>query len=98
MLAEDVKLELVNRLRLDGKEKIAPYFSRYAEAAHWRYAPGVIEGRPAMLVFDEADMGQPTHFVLLTWHDGRITGIRDFLFAPYVLDTVEWVQIGQDAV
>ena len=31
MLAEDVKLELVNRLQWEGRDKIAPYFTRYAE-------------------------------------------------------------------
>ena len=30
MLAEDVKLDLVNRLAWEGREKIAPYFTRYA--------------------------------------------------------------------
>ena len=93
MLADDVKLELVNRLRLDGKERIAPYFGRYAEVGHRHYAPGLIEGRPAMLVFDETEVSRPTHFVLVTWHDGRITAIRDFLFAPYALEAVEWVLI-----
>ena len=31
MLADDVKLDLVNRLQLEGRDKIAPYFTRYAE-------------------------------------------------------------------
>lgn len=52
MLADDVKLELVNRLELEGRDKIAPYFARYAEARKWRFSLGAIEGRPAMLVFD----------------------------------------------
>ncbi len=95
MLADDVKLELVNRLRLDGREKIAPYFTRYAEVTKWRFAFGAIEGHPAMLVFDGAgSMEQPAHFVLIDWSQDRIAGIRDFLFAPYVLEAVDWARLG----
>lgn len=95
MLADDVKLELVNRLRLQGREKITPYFTRYAEVAKWRFALGAIEGQPAMLVFDgTGSMVSPTHFVLIEWSDDQIIGIRDFLFAPYVLEAVDWVRLG----
>jgi RNA polymerase sigma factor (sigma-70 family) len=94
-LADDVKLELVNRLRLQGRDKIAPYFTRYAEATKWRFALGAIEGRPGMLVFDSAGlMERPAHFVLIDWADNRIIGIRDFLFAPYVLEGIDWVRLG----
>nr|WP_314091534.1 sigma-70 family RNA polymerase sigma factor [uncultured Shinella sp.] len=95
MLADDVKLELVNRLHLQGREKITPYFTRYAEVAKWRFALGAVEGQPAMLVFDGTGaMESPAHFVLIEWSDERITGIRDFLFAPYVLEAADWVRLG----
>jgi RNA polymerase sigma-70 factor (ECF subfamily) len=94
MLAEDVKLELVNRLQLDGREKAAPYFTRYAEETRWRFALGAVEGRPAMLVFDRDAMEKPSHFVLVDWREDRIAAIRDFLFAPYALEAVDWVRLG----
>jgi RNA polymerase sigma-70 factor (ECF subfamily) len=94
MLADDVKLELVNRLRLERREKINIYFTRYAEVAKWKFALGAIEGQPAMLVFDgSVSMSRPAHFVLLRWLDDRIVEIRDFLFAPYVLEGAEWVRL-----
>jgi RNA polymerase sigma factor (sigma-70 family) len=94
-LADDVKLELVNRLRLQGRDTIARYFTRYAEETKWRFALGAIEGRAAMLVFDSAGlMERPAHFVLIDWADNRIIGIRDFLFAPYVLEGTDWVRLG----
>jgi RNA polymerase sigma-70 factor (ECF subfamily) len=94
MLAEGVKLDLVNRLRLEGCEKIGPYFARYAAVAKWRFVFGAIEGRPAMLVFDSTGpMGTPAHFVLVSWSNGRITEIRDYLFAPYVLETADWIRL-----
>ena len=95
LLADDVKLDLVNRLHWQGRDKIAPYFTRYAEVPKWRFALGAVEGRPAMLVFDgDGSMDRPTHFVLIDWLEGRITGIRDFLFAPYVLEAADWVRLG----
>ncbi len=95
MLAEDVRLELVGRLQWEGRATIAPYFTRYAAETKWRFALGAIEGRPAMLVFDGTGaMESPAHFVLVEWSESRIIGIRDFLFAPYVLEALEWVRLG----
>lgn len=98
MLAEEVRLELVNRIRLDGRERVGVYFSRYAEVAHWRYALGAVEGRPAMLVFDaRGAMARPSHFALIGWRGGRIATIRDFLFAPYALEAADWLRLDEPA-
>lgn len=95
MLAYDVKLDLVNRLKLQGRESISRYFTRYAEETKWRFAFGVVEGRPAMLVFDNAgSMERPAHFILLDWRESRIVAIRDFLFAPYAIEAVDWARLG----
>jgi RNA polymerase sigma factor (sigma-70 family) len=95
MLADDVRLDLVNRLQWRGRDKIGPYFTRYAEVTKWRFALGAVEGHPAMLVFDgDSSMERPAHFVLIGWLEGRITEIRDFLFAPYVLEAIDWVRLG----
>ena len=95
MLADDVKLDLVNRLKLEGRDKIGLYFTRYAEERKWRYALGAVEGQPAMLVFDGTrTMERPAHFVLIDWRSNRIIAIRDFLFAPYALEAVDWARLG----
>lgn len=95
MLAEDVKLDLVNRLQLEGRDKLGLYFTRYAEVAKWRFAFGAVEGQPAMLVFDSTgSMERPAHFVLVDWSGSRIVAIRDFLFAPYALEAIDWVRLG----
>jgi len=95
MLADDVKLDLVNRLQMKGRGEIAPYFTRYAQATKWRFALGAVEGRPAMLVFDVADaMERPAHFVLIGWSGSQIIEIRDFLFVPYMLESAGWVLLG----
>jgi RNA polymerase sigma-70 factor (ECF subfamily) len=94
MLADDVKLDLVNRLNLEGREKIKAYFTRYAEETKWRFAYGAIEGRPAMLVFNRLELSeQPAHFVLVDWRGDEIAGIRDFLFTPYVIESADWARL-----
>ena len=93
MLADEVKLDLVNRLQLEGRDKTGLYFTRYAQETRWRFAFGAIEGRPAMLVFDSTGpMERPSHFVLIDWKENRIIRIRDFLFAPYVIESIDWVR------
>ncbi|TPK95009.1 sigma-70 family RNA polymerase sigma factor [Mesorhizobium sp. B2-4-16] len=91
LLAEDVKLELVNRLRADGKEYVGNYFGRYADETHWHFTTGLVEGRPAILVTSpERPDGPPRYFILIDWENGRIAGIRDFLFADYVMDGLDY--------
>jgi len=94
LLAEEVQLELVNRLRLAGRNGVRPYFTRYAEESKWRFEFGAVDGQVAMLVFDRnGAVDKPAHFVLLAWHGGQLAGIRDFLFAPYVMEAVDWVRL-----
>jgi RNA polymerase sigma-70 factor (ECF subfamily) len=95
ILADDVRLDLVARLKLQGRDKISQYFTRYGQALHWRFESGVVDGRPAMLVFDaDGPMQAPAHFVIVDWRDGRIAQIRDFLFAPYALEGSDWARFG----
>jgi RNA polymerase sigma-70 factor (ECF subfamily) len=87
MLADDVRLDLVNRLQLQGRTEVGEYFHRYAAAGGWRFIPGMVEGRPAMLALDVTEPeGLPAFFILLEWADGAVVSIRDFLFARYVMD------------
>lgn len=87
MLAEDVELDLVARFHQRGKGQVGSYFTRYAAAKQWAYAPGTIEGRPAMLVYDrEVSLDNPAYFVALEFEGDTVTGIRDFLFARYAME------------
>lgn len=91
MLAEDVRLDLVNRLQLSGREAVAPYFGRYDTATHWRCAAGIVDGKPAVLMLDAQDgAGRPLYFVTLEWRGDAIVAIRDFLFARYVLESADF--------
>jgi RNA polymerase sigma-70 factor (ECF subfamily) len=87
LLAEDVRLDLVNRTRLAGRKDVSVYFTRYSSASDWHFNVGIVEGRAALLVDDPSDpSGGVAYVVLLDWADGKIAGIRDFKYAPYVMD------------
>jgi RNA polymerase sigma-70 factor (ECF subfamily) len=89
LLAEDVKLDLVNRTRLAGRKDVSVYFSRYDQASDWKISPGLAEGRPALLVSDPTvAAGTVAYVVLLNWSGGKIAQIRDFRFAPYVTESL----------
>jgi len=91
MLADDVKLDLVGKFSAQGKGTVGEYYGRYAAAAEqWAYAAGVVDGRPAMLVFDRnVSLETPAYFVALTFDGGRVAAIHDFLFARYAMDGVD---------
>lgn len=90
MLAEEVRLELVNRTRLDGRHEVARYFTNYSRVDDWHLVPGFVDRRPALLVRDPSDpAGKPVYFVLLGWAGDRVASIRDFRHARYVLEGAE---------
>jgi RNA polymerase sigma-70 factor, ECF subfamily len=91
MLAEDVRLELVARTRMRGSE-VRNYFGNYASIDDWRFVPGQVDGRPAILVYDPNEPeARPTYFVLLEWDGGKLVAIRDFRYARYAVEDAEVV-------
>jgi RNA polymerase sigma-70 factor (ECF subfamily) len=91
MIADDVRLDLVNKTRLNRKTEVSRYFGNYSKATDWHLVPGLVEGRPAILVFDPEQPGTaPKYFMLLQWSGGKVSDIRDFRHAPYVIDGAEY--------
>ena len=89
-LADDVKVEVVNRTRLSGRGEVGRYFGNYSQTDDWHLAPGLVEGRPAAVVLDPAQpAGLPVYFMLIDWRDGRLLNVRDFRYARYVVDGAE---------
>ncbi|HLL28238.1 MAG TPA: RNA polymerase sigma factor [Xanthobacteraceae bacterium] len=91
MLAEEVRLELVNKTRLNGRGEVAGrYFVNYGLASDWHFVPGFVDRRPALLVRDPADpSAPPVYFILLEWAGGDVVNIRDFRHAPYAIEGAE---------
>ena len=89
-LADEVRLELVNQRRLNGRREVAKYFSNYAGITDWHLVPGLVDRRPAILVRDPRDVrGRPMYFVLLEWAGDRVSTIRDFRYARYATEGAE---------
>jgi RNA polymerase sigma-70 factor (ECF subfamily) len=91
MIADDVRLDLVNRTRLNGRGEVSRYFENYSKAGDWHLVAGVVEGHPAILVFDPNEVGSaPKYFMLLQWSADKVATIRDFRHAPYIIDGAEY--------
>jgi RNA polymerase sigma-70 factor, ECF subfamily len=91
MISEDVRLELVNKSRLNGKAEVSRYFGNYSRITDWHLVPGLLEGRPAILVFDPNEAGaRLKYFMLLQWSADKVAAIRDFRHAAYVIDGAEY--------
>jgi RNA polymerase sigma-70 factor, ECF subfamily len=95
MIADDVRLDLVSRTRMKGKAEVSRYFGNYAKVDDWHLVPGLVEGRPAILVFDHNEPGgRAKYFMLLGWSAEKVATIRDFRHAPYVIDSAEYLISG----
>jgi RNA polymerase sigma-70 factor (ECF subfamily) len=91
MIADDVRLDLVNKTRLNGKAEVSRYFGNYDKITDWHLVPGLVEGRPAILVFDPGKPGAPpTYFMLLDWSADKVATIRDFRHVPYIIEGAEY--------
>src|ERR1700720_1442706 len=52
MITDDVRLDLVSKTRMKGRVEVSRYFGNYSKIDDWYLVPGLVEGRPAILVFD----------------------------------------------
>lgn len=94
LLAEDARLDLVSRLQRGVAE--ARYYHRYAEIVAQgaiRAEPVLVEGVPALAMFRPPASAAPTYFLLLAWHEGRVTRIRDFYYVPYVAQSARFTML-----
>jgi RNA polymerase sigma-70 factor (ECF subfamily) len=92
MISDDVRLDLVNKTRMNGKAEVSRYFGNYSKVSDWRLVPGLVEGHPAILVFDPNEPNsKPKYFMLLNWSADKVASIRDFRHAPYIIDGAEYL-------
>lgn len=88
LLADDVRLDLVNRTRLSGAREVGVYFTRYAEASGWNFRPAIADGR-LVLLSESLQTGALDFVVTIDWRDDRVAAIRDFHFARYICDSLD---------
>jgi RNA polymerase sigma-70 factor (ECF subfamily) len=90
MLAEEVRLELVAKLHMDGAKEVGRYLHNYERLEGLTLVPRLVDGRPAVLVTDRSDPKEPPlYLILLGFAAGKVAAIRDFRFARYVMDGAE---------
>ncbi len=90
MLADEARLDLVNRVQAAGKTHVSNYFGNYSRLGGWRLGVGMVDRKPALLAFDPDDvLGAPLYFVIIEWAHDRVATIRDFRYARYAMEGAE---------
>ena len=88
MLAEDVRLDLMNKSIVNGKKRVSGYYARYETLRDWALMPGLVEGRPAILVSNpQLPSNVPQYFMIIGWEGEQIKRIRDYRYTPYVVSS-----------
>jgi len=91
-LADEVKVEVVNRTRLNGRGEVGRYFGNYSQTSDWHLVPGLVDRHPAVIVHSpDQPSGPPIYFMLVDWADGRLLEIRDFRYARYAVEDAELI-------
>lgn len=83
MLAEEVRLDVVDRFRRSGRGEVGRYFTNYGKIEGWRAVPGWLDGRQALAIIEGAAT-TPRYFVDVQTVGDRVTSIRDFRHVPYI--------------
>ena len=83
LLADDVRLDLVSRRKLAGRE-VGTYFTNYESVHDWHLAPAWLDGREVLGVRCDASAARPDYVIVLSWQGGRVQMIRDYRYVPYI--------------
>ena len=86
LLADDVKLQQSTYPLRVGAADVGMFFTIYAKFDGVRLAPAWVEGREVIAVFEKGAGERPSYFMWLEWRDGRISFIRDYRYARYIVD------------
>jgi RNA polymerase sigma-70 factor (ECF subfamily) len=84
LLAEDVRLDLVSRVRRAGKVNVGNYFSNYDRFDDWHLMPAWLDGREVIAVYRDARAEQPAYFIDIAQANDGVIAIRDFRYVPYI--------------
>jgi len=85
MLAEDVRLDLIERIQRQGAENVGRYFGRYEELDNCRFVLGFVDRQPAILVSDTQKPDVFNYVILVRFSNEKVIDIRDYRYAPWVL-------------
>jgi RNA polymerase sigma factor (sigma-70 family) len=89
LLADDVRLIQSTYSPRVGSAEVGQFFTIYARFDGVWLAPAWLEGREVIAVFQNRADPKPSYVMWLEWRDGRISFIRDYRYARYVIADVE---------
>ncbi len=89
LLADDVKLIQSAHPPRVGSAEVGTFFTIYAKFGGVWLAPAWLEGREVIAVFENRTDPKPDYVMWLEWRDGRISFIRDYRYARYVIADAE---------
>ncbi len=90
MLAEDVELEVVTRVRRSGRREVSGYFWNYDSMTDWHLVPARLEGREVLAVYRAPDDPRPGYFIELSVLGDLVARIRDFRYVDYIARDAEF--------
>jgi RNA polymerase sigma-70 factor, ECF subfamily len=85
LLADDVKLHQSTYPVRVGAADVGMFFTIYAKFEGVRVAPAWVEGREVIAVFEDGSGAKPSYFMWLEWRGDRISFIRDYRYARYIV-------------
>jgi RNA polymerase sigma factor (sigma-70 family) len=86
LLADDVRLHQSTYPLRVGAADVGMFFTIYAKFGGVRLQPAWVEGREVIAVFEGGVGAEPSYFMWLEWRDGRISFIRDYRYARYIVN------------
>ena len=89
LLADDVRLNLASKPLRVGAADVRVYFTVYGRMDDVRLVPAWAEGREVFAMFAGSEAKRPSYVVLIEWRDERISLIRDYHYARYVVESVD---------
>jgi RNA polymerase sigma-70 factor, ECF subfamily len=96
LLADDVKLHQSTYPVRIGAADVGMFFTIYAKFEGVRLAPAWVEGREVIAVFENGNGTKPTYFMWLEWRRDRISFIRDYRYARYIVDDAQLMLAAED--
>jgi RNA polymerase sigma factor (sigma-70 family) len=89
LLADDVRLHQSTYPVRVGAADVGMFFTIYATFEGVKFAPAWVEGREVIAVFENSADPKPGYFMWVEWRDGRISFIRDYRYARYIVNGAE---------
>jgi RNA polymerase sigma factor (sigma-70 family) len=91
LLAEDVRLDVIDRLKKVGSAEVGVYYANYARLPGWRAVLGWLDGQPVLAFFPSDAATAPRSFIVVEHDNSEVRSIRDYHHVPYIATDAEFV-------